>query len=71
MPIDPAKINPNVSTWFVPKKGLMHLTQYQYKCIDKSWITNHIMHPFWNLLIDYLIPAKMAYVKEEEIFFEI
>lgn len=25
---------------------------FQYNCVDKSWFSNNVMHPFWNKCVE-------------------
>ncbi|XP_063698693.1 ethanolaminephosphotransferase 1 isoform X2 [Culicoides brevitarsis] len=38
---------------YLSEAHLKGFDKYKYNCVDKSWFSNNVMHPFWNKCVTY------------------
>lgn len=41
---------------YLTRDHLAGFDKYKYTCVDTSWFSNHIMHPFWNWIVKFVPP---------------
>jgi len=42
-----------VDMGYIPAQGLQNLKKYTYKGVDKSFLSNHVLNPYWNWLVGF------------------